>query len=93
MMRGWKLFGWVLTLIAFLGAAFNVAGFVVLHAVVTDFGQDLTASLGHVGADLLAAVEIDTRLMFLALLGILAAATLKLVVGTVILVARSRRWR
>ncbi|PWB61429.1 MAG: hypothetical protein C3F17_12955 [Bradyrhizobiaceae bacterium] len=93
MMRGWKLFGWVLTFIAFLGAAFNVAGFVVLHAVVSDLGQDLTASLGHMGADLLAAVEVDARLVFLALLTVFAAATVKLAIGTVILVKRSRRWR
>jgi hypothetical protein len=92
-MRGWKLFGWVMTVFAFLGAVLNIASFVVIHSVLADFGQDLMASFGYFGADILSAVQIDTRLIFLTLLGALAAATVKLTVGTAILVKRSRRWR
>ena len=92
-MRGLKILGFVLAIIAFLGAALNVASFVILHAVLADFGQELMASFGWFGADLLAAVEIDARLIFFALLGTLVAAGFELVIGTLIVMRGSRRWR
>ncbi len=92
-MRGLKIFGFVLAIIAFLGAALNVASFVIIHSVLADYGQDLMASFGHFGADLLSTVEIDSRLIFLALLGTLVAAGFELVIGAVIVMRGSRRWR
>ena len=92
-MRGLKIFGFVLTIIAFLGAALNVASFVIIHSALTEFGQDLMASFGHFGADMLSAIEIDARLIFLALLGTLVAAGFELIIGAVIVMRGSRRWR
>lgn len=92
-MRGLKIFGFIMAIIAFLGAALNVASFVILHAVLADFGQELMASFGYLGSDLLAAVEIDARLIFLALLGTLVAAGFELIIGALIVMRGSRRWR
>jgi hypothetical protein len=89
-MRGWKIFGWVMTIVAFCAAALNLASFVIIHSVLADFGQELTASFGYFGSELLSAIEIDTRLVFVTLLGGLAVAAFELAIGTLIVM---RRWR
>ena len=92
-MRGLKIFGFVMAIVAFLGAALNVASFVILHTVLADFGQELMASFGYFGPDLLAAVDVDTRLIVLALLGTMVAAGFELALGALVVLRGSRRWR